>query len=149
MDKPKFVYVTYIATTPEKLWEALTSSSFTRQYFGGGLIESDWKEGSPVKLVKHGGDIYWDGKVLKSDPPRLLSYTFDAGAKFGNERPSRVVIELEPNGSNVKLTLTHDDFPLESKVYTGISGGWPKHLSSLKSLLEGGRPLELAVPCNS
>ena len=76
MDKPKFVYVSYIATTPEKLWQALTSGEFTRQYWGGRRIQSDWQVGSVVKHLGEDGGIDWEGKVLVSEPPRLLSYTF-------------------------------------------------------------------------
>ena len=149
MDKPKFVYVTYIATTPEKLWAALTGPDFTQKYWAGGRIESDWNEGSPVKLAKPDGDIYWHGEVLKSDPPRLLSYTFHSHKFDGSERPTRVVFELEPDGAKVKLTLTHDDFMPDSKVLTGVSRGWPQVLCSLKSLLECGRPLEFAASCKA
>lgn len=68
MDKPQFVYVTYIATTPEQLWDALTSEEFTQKYWGGRRIQSDWQVGSPVKPVKENGDSDWEGEVLESDP---------------------------------------------------------------------------------
>src|SRR5471030_2397028 len=100
MNAPNFVYVTYIATTPEKLWKALTRGDFMRKYWHSG-IQSDWKVGSPVRTITRKGKVDWDGKVLKYDPPRLLSYTFQI---LGfQKRSSRIVFELEPMGSTVKL----------------------------------------------
>lgn len=142
MDKPQFVYVTYIATTPEKLWEALTGEEFTQKYWGGRRIQSNWRVGSPVKPVKDDGDSDWEGEVLESDPPHRLSYTFQSpGATEAH--PSRVLFELEPNGSTVKLTLTHDN--LDTRGYMALSRGWSAILSSLKSLLETGEPLVFAA----
>ncbi len=139
MAKPKFVYVIYIRTTPEKLWEALTRGDFTEKYWGGERIQSDWKVGSPVNFVqKEGGGTTIQGEVLQCEPPRLLAYTFQSpGPK--EEHPSRVVFELEHLGSVVRLTLTHDE--LDEKGFRDISRGWPQILSSLKTLLEGGPPL--------
>jgi uncharacterized protein YndB with AHSA1/START domain len=143
MDKPKFVYVTYINTTPEKLWLALTSGDFTEKYWFGSRIQSEWKVGSPFKIVNEGGN--WQGKVLHCDPPRLLSYTFQMLGR--TEHFSRVVFQLEQHGPVVKLTLTHDELDeKDDKFYTGISLGWPAVLSNLKSLLEGGHPL-VPRPC--
>ena len=143
--KPKFVYVTYIATTPEKLWEALTKADFTEKYWFGSRVESDWKAGSPFKIHTGVPDKDWLGKVLQSDPPRLLSYTFRVAG--GAEHFTRVTFQLEQHGPVVKLTLTHDDLDEKDvKFYTGISQGWPAVLSNLKSLLEGGQPL-VAKPC--
>ncbi len=145
MVKPKFVYVTYINTTPEKLWSALTSGDFTAKYWFGSRIQSEWKAGSPFKLVNECGGKDWLGKVLQCDPPRLLSYTFQVSG--GTEHFSRVVFQLEQHGPVVKLTLTHDELDEKDvKFYTGISGGWPAVLSNLKSLLEGGHPL-VPKPC--
>lgn len=134
--KPKFVYVTYIATTPEKLWEALTSSEFTQKYWDEGRIESDWKVGSAIKQVGENGSMH--GEILQCDPPRLLSYTFESEG-LEQPYPSRVVYEIESVGPTVKLTVTHDQ--LEADGLNAISQGWPSILSSLKSLLEGGSPL--------
>jgi uncharacterized protein YndB with AHSA1/START domain len=145
MRKPEFVYVTYIETTPEKLWEALTSSEFSRRYWFNTELKTDWKLGSPFALVMDGTttDV---GEVLEFDPPRRLSYTFhhvlsEAARK---ERPTRVVFNLEPHGKLVKLTLTHEDFEAGSVILDGISKGWPAILSSLKSMLESGT--ELTIP---
>lgn len=143
MDKPDFVYVTYIATTPQQLWEALTSGDFTRRYWGGLRIQSDWKVGSPVTHVREDGGIGWEGKVLQADPPRLLSYTFHMliSDEHRRERPSRVTFELEPMGWATKLTLTHSEFEDSSVTLETTRHGWPAIMSSLKSLLETGNPL--------
>jgi uncharacterized protein YndB with AHSA1/START domain len=148
MSKPEFVYVTYIETTPEKLWEALTSSEFTRRYWWDTSIVSDWKVGSSFKLVTNGIETD-DGEVLEVDPPRRLSYTFRhlVNDQAKRERPSRVTFVLEPAGKLVKLTLTHGDFDSGSVLLDGISKGWPAIMSSLKSMLESGTAL--AIPLSS
>jgi uncharacterized protein YndB with AHSA1/START domain len=145
MRKPEFVYVTYIETTPEKLWEALTSSEFSKRYWFDTEVKSDWKVGSPFALVMNGTttDV---GEILQVDRPRRLSYTFhhvlsEAARK---ERPTKVTFNLEPHGKLVKLTLTHEDFEDGSVILDGISKGWPAILSGLKSLLETGAAL--AIP---
>jgi uncharacterized protein YndB with AHSA1/START domain len=139
MDKPKFVYVTYINTTPEKLWSALTGAEFTQKYWFGSRVQSEWKAGSPLKILTE-GDKDWQGEVLQCDPPRLLSYRFQVPGR--TEHFSRVAFQLEQLGPVVKLTLTHDELDeKDEKFNTGISLGWPAVLSNLKSLLEGGRPL--------
>jgi uncharacterized protein YndB with AHSA1/START domain len=146
MLKPAFIYVSYIETTLEQLWEALTSSKFTTRYWWDTSLISDWKVGSPISLVLKGKttDV---GEILLADRPRRLAYTFhhilnEAALK---ERPSRVTFALEPHGKLVKLTLTHEGFAGDSVVYDGISKGWPAILSSLKSLLETGKPLEIPI----
>src|SRR3954468_21456254 len=144
MSKPEFIYVIYIETTPEKLWEALTSSEFSRRYWWNTEVVSDWKVGSAFALVMDGvtTDV---GKILESDPPRRLSYTFQhvAAAEAAKEPPSTVVFSLEKHGALVKLTLTHDGFADGSRTLDGISKGWPAIMSSLKSLLETARPLDV------
>ncbi|WP_437940620.1 SRPBCC family protein [Sorangium sp. So ce341] len=138
MSKPEFVYVTYIASTLDKVWEALTTGEFTRQYWGGRTIQSEWKPGAAVRHIKEDGSFDWEGEVLQAEPPKLLAYTF--GNVLG-ERPSRVTFELAQSGAHVKLTLTHDQFEENSKVLPAISNGWPAILSSMKSLLETGKAL--------
>jgi uncharacterized protein YndB with AHSA1/START domain len=143
--KPKFVYVSYIATTPEKLWQALTSGEFTEKYWFGSRVESDWKVGSPFKIHTGVADKDWLGKVLQSDPPRLLSFSFRVAGN--TEHFTRVVFQIEQHGPMVKLTLTHDELDeKDDKFFTGISQGWPAVLSNLKSLLEGGHTL-VPRPC--
>jgi uncharacterized protein YndB with AHSA1/START domain len=144
MRKPEFVYVTYIETTPEKLWEALTSSEFSKRYWFNTELKTDWKIGSPFALVMDG--ITTDvGEVLEFDRPRRLSYTFKhvLDAEMRNERPSKVVFALEPHGKLVKLTLTHEGFVEGSKLLDGISKGWPAILASLKTMLETGDALTI------
>lgn len=146
MSKPEFVYVTYVETTPEKLWEALTSSEFSRQYWFGTELRSDWKIGSRFALVMNGTPT-GDGEILEADQPRRLSYSFHhvLNDEMGNERPTKVVFVIEPHGKFVKLTLTHEGFAEGSKLLDGISKGWPAILSSLKSLLESGNALAIPV----
>jgi uncharacterized protein YndB with AHSA1/START domain len=145
MRKPEFVYVTYIETTPEKLWEALTSSEFSQRYWFNTELKSDWKVGSPFALVMDGTttDV---GEILQAHRPRRLSYTFhhvlsEAARK---ERPTKVTFNLEPHGKLVKLTLAHEDFEEGSVILDGISKGWPAILFSLKTMLESGEAL--AIP---
>jgi uncharacterized protein YndB with AHSA1/START domain len=148
MSKPEFVYTTYIETTPDKLWVALTSSEFSRQYWFGTELRTDWTIGSPFALVMDGTptDV---GEILEFDPPRRLSYTFRhvIQDELRNEKPTKVVFKLEPHGKLVKLTLTHEGFADASKLLDGISKGWPAILSSLKSLLETGTAL--AIPTSA
>ena len=145
MRKPEFVYVTYIETTPEKLWEALTSSEFSKRYWFGTELKTDWKVGSPFALVMNGTTTD-TGEILEADRPRRLSYSFQhvLDDEMRSERPTKVVFTIEPHGKLVKLTLTHEDFEDGSKLLDGISRGWPAILSSLKSMLESGTAL--AIP---
>ncbi|NEW06814.1 ATPase [Paenibacillus sp. SYP-B3998] len=144
MNKTSFVYTTYIATTPEKLWAALTNSEFTKQYFFGREIVSDWQVGSSFKLMnKDKVDHY--GEVLVCEPYRLLTVTWSVKDVEG-ERMSKVSYELTPLNSTVKLTLLHEDL-LEKDIrkdegkIEGFNNGWPVILSNLKSLLETGNIL--------
>jgi uncharacterized protein YndB with AHSA1/START domain len=149
MSKPEFVYVTYIETTPEKLWQALTEPAFTERYWWNTRITSDWKVGSPFALVTGDGKITDTGEVLEFDPPKRLSYTFhhELNEAARKERPSRVTFVIEPHGKLVKLVLTHEDFDKESVVLGGISSGWPAILSALKTMLESGTPLDIPLTC--
>ena len=144
MSKPEFVYVTYIETTPEKLWHALTDGDFTQRYWFGARLRSDWKVGSSFEMVRSDGTVSDAGKVVEVDPPRRLAYTFiNLSDKDKNEYPALATFDLEPYGKLVKLTLTHQGFAEGSQFYNGISKGWPAILSSLKSILETGEPLEI------
>lgn len=142
MNKPVFVYVTYIATTPDRVFKALTSQEATARFWFGNAARSDWKIGSPIEFHRN-GNLIIRGTVLENDPPRRLSYTFQSMHEpfNGSERASRVVFELEPQKDQVKLTVTHDDFAPDSKVFPAISNGWPLVLSSLKSYIETDRVL--------
>lgn len=148
MERPRFVYAIHINTTPEKLWEAITTAEFIKKFWFGRHHTSDWRQGSAIESRSPEGELEWRGQVLRSEPPRFLSYTFDVVGE--HEPPSRVTFEIEPLGANtkpqgrvVRLTVTHEEFPPDSKVYPGIWEGWSAILSSLKSLLETGRSLEL------
>lgn len=145
-EKPSFVYVTYIATTPEKLWHALTDGAATRQYWYGRRVDSDWKVGSTVTFwyeTESGEAVSDRGIVLESNPPRRLSYTWHVEFvdELRDEHPSRATFDLQPSGKEVKLTLTHDEFEPGSKILDGVRSGWPAILASLKTLLETGKPL--------
>jgi DNA-binding transcriptional ArsR family regulator/uncharacterized protein YndB with AHSA1/START domain len=164
MSHPEFVYTTYIKTSPEDLWQALTDPAFTERYWGVAL-RSDWEVGSEVVWEQHGVTIADPEQVvLESDPPRRLSYTFhtftpEFGASVGfsdellasiaAEPRSKVSFEIEPLGPKVRLTVVHDGFVSDgSEVLRLVSGGWPAVVANLKTLLETGDPLpaeELSV----
>lgn len=152
MSKQKFLYVSYIRTTPDELWEALTSSEFTRRYWMGNSVESDWKSGSSVKFMRPDGKVILVGEILVSERPMVLSYTwsFQADEQMRAEKPSRVTFLLErfePNPELVKLTVIHDEFPEGSKVFPSISTGWPMVLSGLKTLLETKQAIHFPGNC--
>ena len=136
----KFVYVTYIRTTTEKLWEALTTSEFMTQYWFGMHCESQWTAGSSWKLVSSDGQIYDSGEIVEAAPPRRLAirWQHQNRPEFNAEGASLCTIELEPTGSAVKLSITHTIAREPSKFIEAVSGGWPKIVSNLKSLLETG-----------
>jgi uncharacterized protein YndB with AHSA1/START domain len=143
MSGSKFVYVTYIRTTPEKLWRALIEPEFTKQYWAGTHQVSDWKVGSDWKIMIPDGRVGDSGKVIEFDPPKRLVVTwqnqFVPGMK--DEPHTTCTYELEPAGSAMKLTLTHESPVANSKHIEGVSSGWPHLLASLKSLLETGEPI--------
>jgi uncharacterized protein YndB with AHSA1/START domain len=146
MDKPSFVYVTYINSTRERVWQALTDGALTSQYWFGHRIESDWTVGAPLKFYEDGRQVH-DDRILTCEPPALLSYTWHSLLKdFENEPVSRVTFTLEEAGDQVKLTMVHDEFGDGGKMLRAVSQGWPAVLSSLKSLLETGSPLKIPRP---
>jgi uncharacterized protein YndB with AHSA1/START domain len=139
-ERSHFVYVTFIRTTPEKLWAALTTPEFVRQYWFGSTVECAWKKGSPWKLSYPDGRITDTGEILDIDPPRrmVIRWQNEWKPELQAEGPSRCTIELEPTGGAVKLTITHEIDRPDSKLIVAVSGGWPKVISNLKSLLETG-----------
>jgi DNA-binding transcriptional ArsR family regulator/uncharacterized protein YndB with AHSA1/START domain len=156
MQKPEFVYATYIKTTPEQLWQALTDPAFTSRYWGA-TFSSDWLAGSEMTW-EYGGVTIADPAqiVLESEPYRRLAYTWQTVtpefaktvgfsdeyfAKVAAERRSKVSFDIEPHGQGVKLTVVHDDFDPGSAMLESVSNGWPVILSSLKTLLETGEAL--------
>lgn len=158
MDRPKSVYTIYINTTPEQLWQALIDPAFTRQWWRMSA-QTDWKVGSPITWEQHGVTIDDPEQVvLEYEPNHRLAFTWHAftpplaqlhgyseerRSALAGEPRSRVAFTLEPVGRMVKLTVVHDDFAPESAVLVMVSKGWPQVLSSLKSLLETGHPLDI------
>jgi uncharacterized protein YndB with AHSA1/START domain len=140
-DKPRFVYVTYIKSTRERVWQALTDSAMVPEYWFGHRIESDWKVGGLIKFYD-GDQLVHDDALLKCEPPSELSYSWRPLHKgFESETASRVTFTLEEAGAHVKLTLVHDEFMPGGKMLDAVSTGWPVVLSGLKSLLETGKAL--------
>ncbi|HTQ36783.1 MAG TPA: SRPBCC family protein [Steroidobacteraceae bacterium] len=141
MARSTFVYVTYIRTTPQKLWSALTTDSqFMQQYWFGVHCESQWKPGSPWKMVQRDGNISDSGEILEADPPRrlVIRWQHQLMPALKAEGESRCTLELEPSGPAVKLSITHTIEREPSVLIEKVSGGWPKIMSNLKSLLETG-----------
>ena len=139
----QYVYVTYIRTTADRLWEALISPEFNKQYWFGMHQESEWKPGAPWKLVFEDGRVADAGEVVEIDRPRrlVLKWRNEFKPELKAEGFSRCVMELQSEGETVKLTITHSIEKDDAKIIHAVSGGWPKILSSLKSLLETGSPL--------
>jgi uncharacterized protein YndB with AHSA1/START domain len=135
-----FVYVTFIRTTPERLWSALTTPEFTKQYFFGVHHETDWKPGSPWRLVFSDGRTADAGGILEVEPLKrlVIKWRNEFKPELKAEGYSRCTIALEPTGGAMKLTITHTIDRAESKLIEAVSGGWPRILSNLKSLLETG-----------
>lgn len=146
MSRPEHVYDTYIRASAERIWEAITSAEFTRQYWHRMAVDSDWKPGSKVRFRYEDGRVGCEGEILECDPPRRLSYTwrFTFDEELAAERPSTVVFEITPMGDNCRLRVHHRDFDPDSKVFPMISWGWAEVMSSLKSLLETGKALHIA-----
>lgn len=161
MEKPSFVYTTYIRTTPERLWQGLTDPAFTRRYWWDTTFETDWKAGSTMRWDTRGVTIADPEQVvLESDPPRRLSYTWhtvtpeladvlelteEARERLAAERRSKVTFEIEPLAELVKLTVVHDGFEPGSLMASLVSHGWPRVLSDVKTLLETGESMP-AIP---
>jgi uncharacterized protein YndB with AHSA1/START domain len=139
--KSSFVYVTYIRTTPEELWVALTTSEFMKKYWFGMNFETDWKVGSPWKLIFPDGRIADTGEIVELDRPRrlVLRWRNEFRPELAAEGYARCSIELEPQDGAVKLTISHSIERADSKLIEAVSGGWPRILSNLKSLLETGQ----------
>ncbi|MFG3037370.1 SRPBCC family protein [Streptomyces sp. NPDC048330] len=156
MDSDSFVYTTYIRTTPDELWKALTDPELTRRFWGV-AFETDWTPGAPM-VWDEGGRSTSDPEqvVLAAEPGRLLSYTWhtftpawaeavglghEVYERLAAERRSRVTFEIEPSGDIVKLTVTHGDLEPDGTIKALIGEGWPALIASLKSLLETGEEL--------
>jgi uncharacterized protein YndB with AHSA1/START domain len=140
MARSTFIYVTYIRTTPEKLWSALTDADFMKQYWFGNHCESTWTPGSSWKNVYPDGRVTDTGEIVEADPPRRLVIRWQHQDKqeLKAEGESLCTMELEPFGTAVKLSIIHTSERDASKLIVAVSGGWPKVISNLKSLLETG-----------
>jgi len=142
-EKSSFVYVTYIRTTPQKLWDALIKPEFTRQFWFGAWQECDWKIGSSWRLMIPDGRVADAGEVLEIDPPRRLVLSWrNEFTDMREEGFSRMTYLLEPASEMVKLTVMHEIDRPKARFIEAVSGGWPIILASLKSLLETGQSLE-------
>lgn len=141
--KSSFVYVTYIRTTPEALWGALTTSEFMKKYWFGMNIETDWTAGAPWKLVFPDGRVADTGEIVEIEKPKrlVLRWRNQLRPELREEGYAHCAIEIELAGEVVKLTITHEIDKPGSRLIGAVSIGWPKILSSLKSLLETGAAL--------
>ncbi len=143
MTSTEFVYTTFIKSTSEKVWNAITNAEFTKQYWGCELI-SDWSKGAKWHSVRNAdGQTNMIGEVIESSPPNRLSYTWHLPDANEDSDKSRVTFDLETVGDAVKLTVTHDKLEKGSDMASSISRGWPLVLSSLKSFLETGQALDI------
>ncbi|HZP92670.1 MAG TPA: SRPBCC family protein [Burkholderiales bacterium] len=142
-NRSSFVYVTFIRTTSQKLWTALTDPQFIRQYWFGMTTDCAWKKGSPWKMALPDGRTSDTGEILEIEPPRrmVIKWQNEGRPELKAEGSSRCTIELESTGQAVKLTITHEIDRPEAKLITAVSGGWPKVISNLKSLLEVSEPI--------
>jgi uncharacterized protein YndB with AHSA1/START domain len=143
----QFVYVTFIRTTPEKLWDALIKPEFTRQYWGGFTQESEWRAGAAWSAKSPGGRVFDVGEIVEYDRPRklVLTWAHQVDPDMKAEGPSRLTYTIEPAGEPkgvyVKLTLLHEMPRKDSKLIGAVSEGWPELMASLKTLLETGAAL--------
>jgi uncharacterized protein YndB with AHSA1/START domain len=149
MSKPSFVYVTYIKTTPQKLWAALTDPELMKQYWFGMHQKTEWKAGSPWQLVFPDGRIADAGEVVEIDPLKrlVIKWRNEFKPELTAEGYSLCTMEIAQAGDVMKLSITHTIDAPGTKFIEAVSGGWPKVLASLKSLLETGAalPSEIAA----
>lgn len=140
----KFVYVSYIRTTPEKLWQALITPEFMDQYWLGAKFRAEWKQGGAWSITLGDGRLADTGEVLEFDPPKriVLKWRNEFRPELHAEGYGQCVFELEQAGNATKLRVTHSIEQPDSKLIEAVSGGWPQILSNLKSLIETG---EIAV----
>jgi uncharacterized protein YndB with AHSA1/START domain len=146
--KPTTVYTIYIAATPEKVWQALTTAEFSRKYFFGFAVEAELRVGGAFVVRAPDGSVHIDGEVIECEAPHKLTITWNVNwpglvEKLG---VTLVTYEIEPAGNAVRLTMTEaHDRPIDEDILSGGRSGWPAILSSLKSLLETGEALEIQM----
>ena len=140
MARSTFVYVTYIRTTPERLWSALTDVEFMKQYWFGSRCESEWTAGSPWRMINRDDRVVDEGEIVEAEPPRrlVIRWRHQFKPELQAEGDSLCTMDLEPIGPAVKLSITHTIERDSSQFIVAVSGGWPKIMSNLKSLLENG-----------
>jgi uncharacterized protein YndB with AHSA1/START domain len=146
--KPKTVYVTYIAATPEKVWQALTDPAFTKQYFGGFAVDVEPQPGGVFRMLYPDGRVHIRGEVVEWSPPRRFSCTWvvEGMPDFAELPACLVTYEIEQAGEAVRLTMTEaHSWNIPEAILSGGRSGWPAILSSLKSLLETGNPLSIKM----
>jgi len=146
--KPKTIYVTYIAATPQQVWDALTQPEFTRQYFAGFAIDVEPREGGAFRMLYPDGRVHIAGRVIAWSPPRRFACTWvvEGMAEFRDLPECLVTYEIEPAGDSVRLTMTEaHSWDVPDDLLSGGRAGWPAILSSLKSVLETGKPLSLKM----
>ena len=144
-EKTEFVYVTYIRSTPEKVFDAITNPAIARHYWGHENV-SDWAPGSKWEHVRtnEARTVEIAGDVVEVTPPKRLVITWAGASQYEDAaRHSRVTVEIEPYEDMVRLTVTHDELEAGSGMAQGISKGWPVVLSSMKSYLETGQGLDV------
>ena len=136
----KYVYVTYIKTSPEKLWEALTNPAFIRQYWFSMYQDSTWQTGAPWSMHFSDGRVADAGSVLEADPPHrlVLKWRNEFKPELTADGFSTCTYTIEPGDDAVKLTITHEAAQAGSKLIGAVSNGWPRVLANLKSWLETG-----------
>ncbi len=148
MSKPDFMYVIYISTTPQKLWDALIDPEMTKLFWGRHRNVSDWQEGSKWEHQDYDNTETVDivGQVLESKPPERLVITWADPKEADDEsKRSKVTFEIDEFFDAIRLTVTHEDLEPGSDMEQGITQGWPAILSSLKSLLETDEPLAMTT----
>jgi uncharacterized protein YndB with AHSA1/START domain len=146
--KPKTVYVIYIASTPDKVWQALTDPTFTRQYFFNFAVDVEPRVGGVFRLLAADGHVHVHGEIVEWTPPRRFASTWLVeGMKGYGELPECLVsYEIEPSGEAVKLTMMEShSWDVPDAILKGGQTGWPKILSSLKSVLETGKPVAMKM----
>jgi uncharacterized protein YndB with AHSA1/START domain len=146
--KPAIVYTIYIASTPQKVWEALTRAEFSRKYFSGHAVEVDLRVGGAFIMRTPDGALHISGEVIECEPLKRLTVTFNVNWPALVEKlgPTLVTYEIEPAGDVVKLTMLQShDREISDDILSGGRTGWPAILSSLKSLLETGQALAIEM----
>jgi uncharacterized protein YndB with AHSA1/START domain len=146
--KPTTVYMIYIASTPQMVWQALTTSEFSTKYFFGFAVEAELKVGGAFIVRAPDGSVHIDGEVIECDPPKKLTVTWNVNwpGLLENLGITLVTYDIEPAGDAVRLTMTEShDRPIDDDILSGGRQGWPAILSSLKSVLETGHALAVKM----